>query len=129
MTDIAFDDVEEFGATRAVEPNPYEAVVKALTPDSGKGKAFVVDGNAAKDAKGQYTNVNIRKARRLLTDAGDAHGVTVRAKFAELEGGAKTRVTFTTIKKIVRKPKEESAATPAATPTPAKKVAAPKTGK
>jgi hypothetical protein len=118
MTNISFEDVEEFGATRTVEANPYTDVVGSLTPDSGKGKAFVVDGNAAKDEKGQYTNVNVRKARRLLTDAGDAHNVTVRAKFAELNDGAQTRVTFTTIKKIARKPKAAKADAATAKPAP-----------
>ncbi len=108
---MIFEDVEEFGTTRNVEPNPYADVVGTLEAGSGKGKAFTVDGGTDKDDKGAYKNVNIRKARRLLTDAGDTHGVTVRAKFTPVDDGARTRVSFTTVAKIARKPKGTADAT------------------
>lgn len=95
--------------------NPFTDAVKGLAESMGdadrspKALTFVVPIDQAKTV-----------ARQLIT-AGSAAGVTVRQKPVPTGDGKSVKVTFFTVKKITRKPKDETAtaATESEAPTAA----------
>lgn len=101
-----FEDVIVKPASR--EPNPFDGVVGSLVVNSGKGKAFTVNGTASmskKDGAKQksYDNPELRTIRRQLTEAADAlpTPVTVRMTVRPTEDG-NARVEIKAISKMVR---------------------------
>lgn len=89
--------VDDVQPTRGKD-NPYASVVK-LIAGTDKVKAFTVPTDEKE----------INKAKRLLTEAGHAAGVTVRSHADDSVEG-RTKIRFWTTKRIMRKTPAERAA-------------------
>ena len=117
MAEIQFTEATKPDKISRVE-NPYTTAVNGLV-GTERALAFTVDAPAG-CVKGNEDPAVLR-ARRQLTEAGNAAGVTVRTLYKDA-GKGKVQVTFWAVAKITRNPKDE---TPAPAVTPAKPAAKP----
>jgi hypothetical protein len=107
---IQFEDaIRPEKVTRVV--NPFTEVVASMV-GSDAAKAFTVP------------QADVSKSRRQLTEAAHAANVTVRTIFADPDKAGNVKITFWTVERITRKPKDEAEVKPAAKPAaPARKAA------
>ena|SRR6185369_13220754 len=91
---IQFEDaIRPEKITRVV--NPFTEVVASMV-GSDAAKAFTVP------------QADVAKSRRQLTEAAHAANVTVRTIFADPDNKGNVKITFWTVERITRKPKDDT---------------------
>jgi len=126
MTAIQFEEAIKPAKITRVE-NPFLAIVTELRDGENKDRAISFTIDAPKGCEKDSEDAAVLKARRQLTDAGNTAGVTVRTTY-KLVAKGKVQITFWTVEKIRRNPKDATAdavapAKAAAKPAAAKKAA------
>jgi len=97
---IQFEDaIRPEKITRVI--NPFTEVVASM--------ASVIGSDAAKAFT--VPQADVAKSRRQLTEAAHAANVTVRTIFADPDNKGNVKITFWTVERITRKPKDDTLTT------------------
>jgi hypothetical protein len=93
---IAFTATAIPTVTRTSEPNPFSALAAALLADRTKAVSFSLP-LTGENSKGTTTDKAIGKAKRQMSEAGAAAGITIRSTYVVTPGKGKDAgsVTFT----------------------------------